>query len=62
LSGRQGYRSVLGEITSRVRLGVLYTVHGMYSFLSEYFSTVVLAPHTIRYRAAQVGQSQGPTE
>jgi hypothetical protein len=26
----------------------------MYSFLSEYFSTVVLAPHAIRYHAAQV--------
>jgi hypothetical protein len=37
-------------------------VHGMYSFLSEYFSTVVLAPHAIRYCAAQVGYSQGPTE
>jgi hypothetical protein len=43
------------ESTSRVRLGVLYTVHGMYSFLSECFSTVVLAPHAIRYHAAQVG-------
>jgi hypothetical protein len=26
----------------------------MYSFLFEYFSTVVLAPHASRYRAAQV--------
>jgi hypothetical protein len=43
------------ESTSRVRLGVLYTIHGMYSFLSEYFSTEVLAPHAIRYRAAHVG-------
>jgi hypothetical protein len=40
---------------SRARLGVLYTVHGMRSFLFEYFSTVVLAPHANRYRAAQVG-------
>jgi hypothetical protein len=43
------------ESTSRVRLGVLYTVQGMYSFLSEYFSTVVLAPHAIMCRAAQAG-------
>jgi hypothetical protein len=43
------------ESTSRVRLGVFYTVYGMYSFLSEYFSTVVLAPHANRYHAAQVG-------
>jgi hypothetical protein len=47
--------SVKGESTSRVRLGVLCTVQGMYSFLSEYFSTVVLAPHTIRCRVAQSG-------
>jgi hypothetical protein len=40
-----------GRVTSRFR----ERVHGMYSFLSEYFSTVVLAPHAIRYRAAQVG-------
>jgi hypothetical protein len=26
----------------------------MYSFLSEYFSAVVLAPHAIRCRVAQV--------
>jgi hypothetical protein len=45
-----------------VRLGVLYIVQDMYSFLSEYFSTVVLAPHAFRCRAAQVKQSQGPTE
>jgi hypothetical protein len=44
-----------GESTSRVRLGVLYTVQGMYNFLSEYFSTVVLAPHAIRCRVAQAG-------
>jgi hypothetical protein len=43
------------ESTSRVRLGVLHTVHGIYSFLSKYFSTVVLVPHTNRYRATQVG-------
>jgi hypothetical protein len=42
------------ESTSQVRLGVLYTVQDMYSFLFEYFSTVVLALHTIRCRAAQV--------
>jgi hypothetical protein len=41
------------ESTSRVRLGVLYIVQDMYSFLSEYFSTVVLAPHAIRCRVAQ---------
>jgi hypothetical protein len=27
----------------------------MYSFLTEYFSSVVLVLHAIRYRAAQVG-------
>jgi hypothetical protein len=27
----------------------------MYSFLTEYFSSVVLVLHVIRYRAAQVG-------
>jgi hypothetical protein len=47
--------SVQGESTSRVRLGVLYTIQGMYDFLSEYFSTVVLAPHAIRCRVAQAG-------
>jgi hypothetical protein len=47
--------SVQGESTSRVRLGVLYTIQGMYGFLSEYFSTVVLAPHAIRCRVAQAG-------
>jgi hypothetical protein len=50
----EGYKSVQGESTSRVRLGVLYTVRDMYSFLSEYFS-VVLVLHAIRCRAAQVG-------
>jgi hypothetical protein len=39
--------------TSPVRLGVLYIVQDMYSFLSEYFSTVVLAPHAIRCCVAQ---------
>jgi hypothetical protein len=35
----------------------------MCSFLSEYFSTVVLAPHTIiKCRVAQAELSQGPTE
>jgi hypothetical protein len=34
----------------------------MYSFLTEYFSSVVLVLHAIRYRAAQVEYSQGPTE
>jgi hypothetical protein len=43
------------ESSSQVRLGVLYTVQDMYSFLSEYFSTVVLAPHAIRCRVAQAG-------
>jgi hypothetical protein len=33
------------EITSQVCLGVLYIVQDMYNFLSEYFSTIVLAPH-----------------
>jgi hypothetical protein len=43
-----------GESTSRVRLGVLYMVQDMQSFLFEYFSTEVLALHAIRCRAAQV--------
>jgi hypothetical protein len=42
------------ESTSRVRLGVLYMVQDLHSFLSEYFSTVVLAPHAIRCRVTQV--------
>jgi hypothetical protein len=54
-SGRQGYKLVQGESTSRVRLGILYTVRDMYSFLSEYFSSIVLVFHAIRCRAAQVG-------
>jgi hypothetical protein len=41
------------ESTSRVRLGVLYIVQDMYSFLFEYFSTVVLVPHAIWCRVAQ---------
>jgi hypothetical protein len=53
-SGRQGYKSVWGEITSRVRLGVLYMDLDMYSFLTEYYSSVVLVLHTNRYRVAQV--------
>jgi hypothetical protein len=36
-----------------VRLGVLYIVQDMYSFLSKYFSIVVLAPHAIKCRVAQ---------
>jgi hypothetical protein len=47
--------SVQGESTSRVRLGVLYTVRDMYRFLTEYFSSVVLVLHASRCRAAQVG-------
>jgi hypothetical protein len=34
----------------------------MHRFLSEYYSTVVLALHVIWYRAAQVEWSQGPTK
>jgi hypothetical protein len=30
-------------------------VRDMYSFLTEYFSSVVLVLHAIRYRAAQAG-------
>jgi hypothetical protein len=50
-----GYKSVRGDSSSRVRLGVLYTVRDMYSFLIEYFSSVVLVLHAIWCRAAQVG-------
>jgi hypothetical protein len=49
-----GLQVGLGESTSRVRLGVLYMVHDMHSFLSEYFSTEVLALHANRCRAGQV--------
>jgi hypothetical protein len=41
------------ERVRQVRLGVLYIVQDMYSFLSEYFSTVFLAPHAIRCHVAQ---------
>jgi hypothetical protein len=37
-------------------------VWDMYSFLTEYFPSVVLVLHGIRYCAAQVKWSQGPTE
>jgi hypothetical protein len=47
-SGRQGYKSVWGESTSRVRLGVLYMDPDMCSFLTEYYPFVVLAPHANR--------------
>jgi hypothetical protein len=43
-----------GESTSRVRLGVLYMVQDMHSFLSVYSSTVVLVPYAIRCRVTQV--------
>jgi hypothetical protein len=49
-----GFRSRFAESTSRVRLGVLYMVQDMHSFLSEYFSTEVLALHANRCRAAQI--------
>jgi hypothetical protein len=52
--GRQGYKSVWGESTSRVHLGVLYMVQDMHSFISKYFSTEVLVLHANRCRAAQV--------
>jgi hypothetical protein len=50
-----GLQVVQGESTSRLRLGVLHTVQDMYSFLTEYFSSVVLVLYAIRCRAAQVG-------
>jgi hypothetical protein len=50
-----GLQVSLGRSTSRVCLGVLYTVRDMYSFLTEYFSSVVLVLHAIRCRAAQAG-------
>jgi hypothetical protein len=30
-------------------------MRNMYSFLTEYFSSVVLVLHAVRYRAAQAG-------
>jgi hypothetical protein len=42
------------ESTSRVRLGVLYTVRDLYSFLSEYFCSAVLVLHASRCRVAHV--------
>jgi hypothetical protein len=47
--------SVWGESTSRLRLGVLYIVQDTRNFLSEYFSSMILALHAIRCRVAQVG-------
>jgi hypothetical protein len=35
-------------------MGAFYTVRDTYSFLTEYFSSVVLVLHAIKYRAAQV--------
>jgi hypothetical protein len=52
LGGRATGR--FGESTSRVRLGVLYMVQDMHSFLSEYSSTIVLVPHAIRCHVTQV--------
>jgi hypothetical protein len=52
--GTQGYKSVWRESTSRVRLGVLYMDPDTYSFLTEYYSSVILALHASRYRVAQV--------
>jgi hypothetical protein len=49
-----GLQVGLGEGTSRVCLGVLYMVQDMHSFLSEYFSTQILALHANRRHAAQV--------
>jgi hypothetical protein len=49
-----GLQVGLGESTSRVRLGVVYMVQDMHSFLSEYFSTEALVLHANRCRAAQV--------
>jgi hypothetical protein len=38
----------------RAWLGVLYMDPDMHNFLTEYYSSVVLALHASRYRAAQV--------
>jgi hypothetical protein len=54
IAREEGYKSVWGESTSLVRLGVLYMVQDMHSFSYEYSSTVVLAPHAIRCCVAQV--------
>jgi hypothetical protein len=54
IAREEGLQVGLGESTSRVRLGVLYMVPDMRSFLSEDSSTVVLALHAIRCRVAQV--------
>jgi hypothetical protein len=55
LPERKGYKSVWGESISRVRLGVLYMVHDILSFLFEYFSTEILVLHANRCRAVQAG-------
>jgi hypothetical protein len=52
--GRQGYKLVWREGSSRVRLGVLYMDPDMHNFLTEYYSFVVLALHANRCRVAQV--------
>jgi hypothetical protein len=54
IARQAGLQVGLGESTCLVRLGVLYMVQDMHSFLSEYFSTDVLALHANRCRAAQV--------
>jgi hypothetical protein len=48
-----GLQVGLGESTSSVRLGVLYMVQDMRNFLSEYFSTKILALHANRCSASQ---------
>jgi hypothetical protein len=55
-----GLQVGLGESTSRVRLGVLYMVQDMHNFLSEYFSTEILALHANRRRAAKSSSPRGP--
>jgi hypothetical protein len=53
-SGRQGYKLVRGDSTSRVWLGVLYMDPDMCSFLTEYYPSVVLVLHANWCRVAQV--------
>jgi hypothetical protein len=55
-----GYKSVQGESTSQVCLGVLHTVRDMYSLLTEYFSSVVLVLHAIRAVQLKSGSPRGP--
>jgi hypothetical protein len=43
------------ELAAAIDPAAVHTVRNMYSFLTEYFSSVVLVLHAFRCRAAQAG-------